>query len=380
MLRLLLTIPLLALAWAGAPIANASDGTAEQAARMRFQSMDRNGDGAISRDEWQGSARSFLVHDWNGDGQLSGDEVRIGGQRELADHTPNRFERNLNWTVQSFNALDHNRDRRLTRNEWHFDLETFRRVDQNRDNALSQQEFVVGDPEDDARDDLFDDLDANNNGLVERSEWHGTTTSFNRLDNNRNGVLSRFEVVGGAEGTGDRYDQFASLDYDNSGTLSRNEWHWSLGGFDQRDANRDGVLTRQEFDVIGQRSDRVDVVSRTVQVDSQQRWNDTGLEVRRGDVVTFSSSGEITMSDSTDVATPAGSKQGRRAPDAPMLNQLAGALIARVGTFGPIFVGDRHTITAPVTGRLYLGVNDDHLPDNRGSFTVTVGIQPRITN
>jgi Ca2+-binding EF-hand superfamily protein len=378
MYRVLLTLPILALAWAGAPVIHASDG-AEQAARMRFQSMDRNGDGVITRDEWQGSARSFMVHDWNGDGRLSGDEVRIGGQRNVveADHDPNRFERNLNWTLQNFNALDHNRDRRLTPNEWHFDAETFKRVDANGDNAISQQEFVQqGD--DDARDDSFDDLDSNNNGLVEQREWYGTNAAFNRLDRNKDGVLSRYEVVGAQESR-DTWDQFASLDYDNSGTLSRNEWHWSMGSFDRRDSNHDGVVSRQEFDnVAGADRGRGDAVSQTVQVDAQRRWTDSGLDVRRGDVLTFASSGQIQMSDNaSDTATPKGSTQGRGAPDAPILNQLAGALIAKVGDYGPILVGDKRSITAPVTGRLYLGVNDDHLPDNRGAFTVSVGIQPR---
>lgn len=66
--------------------------------------------------------------------------------------------------------------------------------------------------------------------------------------------------------------------------------------------------------------------------------------------------------------------RGRRAHDAPILNQPAGALIARIGDYGPIFIGDRRSITAPVSGRVYLGVNDDHLAD---AFTVTVAIQPR---
>lgn len=377
--RSLLALPLLAVAWAGAPVLDASPDAADQSARMRFQAMDRNGDGAISREEWQGSARSFAVQDWNGDGQLSGDEVRIGGQRtiEQADHSPNRFERNLNWTIQSFNALDHNRDRRLTRNEWHFDPETFRRVDVNRDNAITQPEFVTGDA-DDERDVLFDDLDANNDGQVERREWNGGAAAFNRLDQNRNGVLSRFEVVGGQQGTGDRWDEFQNLDSDNSGSLSRNEWHWSLGSFDRQDANHDGVLTRREFDdVTGAGPGRGDTASRTVEVDAQRRWTDAGLDVRRGEVLTFSATGEISMSAPTDVATPAGARSGRRAPDAPILDQPAGALIARIGDYGTIFVGDRRTITAPVSGRLYLGVNDDHLPDNRGAFTVTVGTQQR---
>src|SRR5262245_60543152 len=48
---------------------------------MRFQEMDANHDGRITRGEWRGSDRSFRVHDWNNDGVLSGDELRIGASR-----------------------------------------------------------------------------------------------------------------------------------------------------------------------------------------------------------------------------------------------------------------------------------------------------------
>jgi hypothetical protein len=93
-------------------------------------------------------------------------------------------------------------------------------------------------------------------------------------------------------------------------------------------------------------------------------------------MVTVSSNGTIQMSDNAqDTATPAGSTTGRRAQDAPVLNQLAGALIARVGEYGPIYVGNRDTFNAPVSGRLYFGVNDDHLPDNRGEFVVNVTLR-----
>jgi hypothetical protein len=30
-----------------------------------------------------------------------------------------------------------------------------------------------------------------------------------------------------------------------------------------------------------------------------------------------------------------------------------------------------------VTGRLYFGVNDDHIADNRGEYSVTVTVTPR---
>jgi hypothetical protein len=383
MCRVLIALSCFAFLSAGVP--DAADAQARPA-RMRFEVMDLNRDGIISKDEWKGSARSFEVHDWNGDGRLSGQEVAIGAQRgtamkevEEADHVPSRVERYLNWTAAGFTSLDHNRDRRITPNEWHYDMETFRRVDRNRDAALNQAEFLGGDDWDDDRGDNFDDLDINNNGRVERNEWHGGAAVFTQLDRNRDGVLSRFEVVGSQDTAGDTWDQFANLDYDRNGTIERGEWHASLGRFNQRDLNRDGVLSRREFEVTeGVTAPAVPVGSRTIRVNSLQRWSDAGFDVRAGDTITFQASGTIRMSDNPeDVAAPAGSRVGRRAPDAPILNQLAGALIARIGDYGPVFVGGRATLVAPASGRLFLGVNDDHLPDNSGEFVVAVSVQRR---
>ncbi len=65
---------------------NGSSSTASSTAntnsgRIRFQNMDRNGNRAIEREEWNGSRGSFDVHDWNRDGVLSGDEVQPGARR-----------------------------------------------------------------------------------------------------------------------------------------------------------------------------------------------------------------------------------------------------------------------------------------------------------
>ncbi|HEX4916254.1 MAG TPA: hypothetical protein VFV51_19990, partial [Vicinamibacterales bacterium] len=128
---LVLTFSGLALVWSlAAPAAvTTADAQTGPVNRNRFQALDRNNDGRITRDEWNGNERSFRNHDWNGDGELSGNEVRSGAQRDtdLADHNPNSLERNLSWTRANFTNLDHNRDGRISANEWHFDLETFRR-------------------------------------------------------------------------------------------------------------------------------------------------------------------------------------------------------------------------------------------------------------
>jgi hypothetical protein len=113
--------------------------------------------------------------------------------------------------------------------------------------------------------------------------------------------------------------------------------------------------------------------SGTVRVAGNQRWVDTGLTVRQGDRVRFSATGEVQLSsDGGDVATPAGSKTGRR-PGGPMPQTLAGALIGRIGAARMFGIGDQTTpLPMPADGRLFLGVNDDNVDDNRGEFQVEV--------
>lgn len=381
--RALLYLTVTLLCAAPTVSAAATDEEAQQRARIRFAAMDSNNDGVISRNEWRGSARSFEVHDWNGDGELSGDEIRIGAQRntnfEYADHNPSRAEQFLSWTEAGFNNLDHNRDRRITVNEWHFDIQTFRRVDRNRDDALNRAEFLGGET-DDLRGDRFEDIDVNNNGRVERREWYGSADAFDWLDRNNDGVLTRAEVVGDQDANRP-LDQFASLDIDDSGTIERDEWHWSRISFNDRDVNRDGVISRREFTATGGApSSTPTTAGGTVVINPQARWTDTGLNVRAGDVLSFRADGQIQMSTNPeDIATPAGARSGRMAPDAPIANAVAGALIARFGDSAPVLIGNRGTFTAPVSGRLYLGVNDDHLLDNQGEYRVHVEARGRTT-
>jgi Ca2+-binding EF-hand superfamily protein len=217
-------------------------------AAIRFQAMDVNGDGVITRQEWRGNDRSFRNHDWNNDGRLSGDEVRVGARRQ------NRWDdRDIqgsldyedDWTDERFRALDHNNDGRLSRAEWHASSELFSRIDRNRDNAVSIVEFRGEANIDEDRDDRFADLDDNRDGRLSRNEWHGSAAVFDALDANRDGTLTRAEAVGTEGGA---RDEFRSVDVNGDGTISRNEWHWNTAAFDRLDDNRDGRLTRQEWD------------------------------------------------------------------------------------------------------------------------------------
>ena len=349
---------------------------------MRFAGMDKNNDGKITRDEWQGSQRSFMVHDWNNDGVLAGDEVRPGGRRaaEDPDFTEGRQELR-DWTPARFTRLDINRDGRIVRAEWPYDRESFLRADRNRDNILTRAEFLGDNNIDDDRDDRFTDLDLNGNGRIERREWHGSRETFDWLDRNNDNVLSYTEVVG--TDTPEPNDLFVRLDVDRNGRVELDEWHWSRTSFTRRDQNNDGVLSRNELAgttaaTAPSTAGTVGTAGRTLVVEGTTRWTDTGLYVRAGQFLRIHAEGTVQLSnDANDVADPWGARSGRRAANAPDPKMPAGGLIAMISGSSPVFIGNRTDtrVRVPASGQLYLGVNDDHLGDNRGEFRVTITVE-----
>jgi hypothetical protein len=114
-----------------------------------------------------------------------------------------------------------------------------------------------------------------------------------------------------------------------------------------------------------------------IRVNGTERWTDTAIDVRAGDTLVFDAQGTVRLSDYVeDIAEAGGARSGRRAAEAPLVNQTAGALIGRIGNSDTFFVGNRRSVRAPASGRLFLGVNDDYLGDNSGDFQVNVTVQP----
>lgn len=287
---------------------------ARQDMATRFVGMDMNRDGVVTRAEWRGSQRSFELHDWDNDGLLSNNEVRVGAA------WPDRGGDENDWTMARFRAMDGDRDGRLERSEWRYDLEDFLRVDRNADGRLELSEFLVGDVDDD-RGDRFVDLDLNNDNRLDLDEWHGNQAAFRWLDRNGDGMLSPAEVTG-------------------SGNTS-------------------------------------DMPQRIV-VSAQRRWTDTGIDLRAGDSISVTTAGRIQFSPSEgDVAEPDG-VEGRGTTNAPLPSANIGTLLGRIGITPPFVVGNSlDSLRVPRAGRLFLTVNDDILQDNSGEFQVSVIITRR---
>lgn len=144
----------------------------------RFSRLDRNGNGLISRDEWDGDRRSFDGLDDNGNGALSRDEfLEAGPEARKA----------------LFKRHDMNGNGVITRTEWKGDRQSFTRLDANDDGKLMPEEFVKRYHN---LEQNFSGMDKDNNGWLSRKEWRGEAKGFDHLDNNHDNQVSLAEFVG----------------------------------------------------------------------------------------------------------------------------------------------------------------------------------------
>lgn len=211
---------------------------------------------------------------------------------------------------------------------------------------------------------------------------------------------ARIETNGRSSARNDNYDSrypsdaFAALDRNEDGVVSAREWDGSRDGFNRLDLNRDGALSFREFSrgensSVGTtgRSGTFDesgrfgalaTSGREFVVNPTRQWTPTAVRVNAGDWIGIDAQGNVQLSTNpNDTSGPGGSQTGRRAVNAPLRDRSAGALIGRIGNSAPFFLGEQGAITAPASGELYLGVNDDFLRDNAGEYYVTISVDRR---
>jgi len=115
------------------------------------------------------------------------DESRPRPHRS-GDHT--RADAEERWK-----QLDQNNDGRISRSEWQRNEQAFDRMDADKDGFLTKEEMRSAAREFRGKHrNGLKEMDKDADGNISRSEWKGKEETFNRLDANNDGLLTRDEL------------------------------------------------------------------------------------------------------------------------------------------------------------------------------------------
>lgn len=126
-----------------------------------------------------------------------------------------------------------------------------------------------------------------------------------------------------------------------------------------------------------------------VSVPSHQNWTNTGYRVLEGQVLQFQASGVISLQKGNPIAFPCDPDGlSLKTVQQPIREENIGALIGKVVHLVAVevddetgeetryeeekifYIGARNRVRMPLSGRLYLGINELVAEDNEGVFTV----------
>ena len=111
---------------------------------------------------------------------------------------------------------------------------------------------------------------------------------------------------------------------------------------------------------------------------ADKQWTDSGIDVKAGDKIAFTSDGTIQFAGSL-AATADGLSRGWRdlMRALPVNSAGNGALIGRIGSAdvaNPFLIGKSREVVAPIDGRLFLGINQLANESSNGNYTVKLAI------
>lgn len=111
-------------------------------------------------------------------------------------------------------------------------------------------------------------------------------------------------------------------------------------------------------------------------VTGDKQWIDTGMDVKAGDKLHITAKGTVALPDKSGIG-PDGASRGWKDTLRTLTVPSAGrgALVGQIGidpAATPFFIGADGTITVPVAGRLYLGINQTGASELTGKFEVHI--------
>lgn len=95
-------------------------------------------------------------------------------------------------------------------------------------------------------------MDANQDGTVTREEWKGKPGRFNKLDQNNDGIISKEEALNARHHRGKKH--LRKIDANRDGQITRDEWQGKADKFSRLDKNNDGIISGSELNRRRRRS------------------------------------------------------------------------------------------------------------------------------
>lgn len=125
-----------------------------------------------------------------------------------------------------------------------------------------------------------------------------------------------------------------------------------------------------------------------VTVSSTEQWTDTGYEVVENQEIIFRAAGGISLQRGNPIAFCGPEGYNKKTFQQPLADENIGALIGRTVLLVSVevdeetgeetrnevikefFIGEKNRINIPLSGRLFLGINENLVGDNAGEFRV----------
>ena len=232
-----------------------------------FDRMDRNHDDSLSEDEmpeWLKSARKSI--DRNGDGKISRDEflksreqiAALRRNQEAKKPESGSSEKSTTSLNELFTRLDKNQDGKLTETEIPESARArIMKADTNKDGEITKQEYEAAIVR------LKSDASGKGSGATGKVEKQGDRSPKNQDSESMKGAKNRKDAKPGSKPDGspagekgkrklgdfDPKVAFQRLDRNKDDKLSREELpEAARQGFDRADKDGDGFLSKQEFE------------------------------------------------------------------------------------------------------------------------------------
>ncbi|MCX6238843.1 MAG: hypothetical protein NTY07_14985, partial [Bacteroidia bacterium] len=111
-----------------------------------------------------------------------------------------------------------------------------------------------------------------------------------------------------------------------------------------------------------------------VKVDGKKIWTDAGVDVVKGQQISLTASGRVYANNTVQCGPEGITNRPDWNTYCVVNGKPVAGLIMKIGNGNPFFAGNSYTFSAPQNGRIFLGVNDKDVGNNKGEFIVILSV------